>query len=144
MNQIKLLFLLILTLLISACHPTKAEPKLKFETIMNEYFGKYDPVLKPSMRKTPNEISEILISKNRLTEVQMNDIKKNMEVNGWKKIEDTYNFSFFCLNRNQAMSILYPNKYRNVDKSGDRIGYSDINSWSIVLYYVSFGVSDCT
>ena len=144
MNKVQVLLLLIMVLAISACQaPQKVEPKVKFELIMDEYFEKYKPKLNPIMAGSSASMAEILISKENLTHFQMIEIKKKMKISGWKEVEDTSNYAFFCLNTNQAISILYPELIIEKNSSGVPIDYDDVNSWSIVLFYSSAGLGDC-
>ncbi|TCM67057.1 hypothetical protein EC844_11098 [Acinetobacter calcoaceticus] len=120
-----------------------SDEMIDFNTIVFDYLKNYDPVLEPWISRPGNALSTIYIKKSRLPKSEMNIILRKLKLNGWREFENFGNYSEYCLNENQVISILYPTKTNEFSKSGIPIDYKDITSWSIGLYYNKNGVSGC-
>ncbi|WP_227554225.1 hypothetical protein [Acinetobacter lanii] len=141
-----ILILLILSLSISCTNNKKIESvpaMLRFENIMYDYFGSYNPTFEESIKRAGNNSGTILIKKQNLSINKMNEIKKKIKSDGWFESESSERYSLYCLNNYQLLSILYPQNPIEKNQNGDEITYDDLNSWIIGLYYNKNGVSSC-
>lgn len=116
---------------------------IDFKKIMSEYFCQYRPIYKPSVIRVKNSLATLQIPKENLSKDEMNFIRKKLAIDGWYEVENYGNYSEYCINKYQKMSILYPEKELERAEDGEQIYYSDKNSWSIFLYYNDTGIDSC-
>lgn len=130
-----------------ACtHVNETEQKsemINFEDIISKYFESYDPIFESSIRRPGNHAGTILIDKKKLSNEEMDEIKNKIKSDGWVEMENSENYTLYCLGNYQLIGILYPNDLIERNKKGEEITYEDINSWNIGLYYNKNGVNSC-
>ncbi|MCU4583116.1 hypothetical protein KTJ32_19170 [Acinetobacter gyllenbergii] len=114
-----------------------------FEDIISKYFESYDPAFEVSIRRPGNHAGTILIDKTKLSNVEMDGIKNKIKSDGWVEMENSENYTLYCLGNYQLIGILYPNDLIERNKKGEEITYEDINSWNIGLYYNKNSVNSC-
>ncbi|MFW1838286.1 hypothetical protein ACG9XS_06835 [Acinetobacter gyllenbergii] len=141
---IKINLLLVLVLFALSCTSERDNSKIvDFEDIISKYFKSYGPVFESSIRRSGNHAGTILIDKKKLSKIEMNDIKNKIKSDGWGEIENSENYSLYCLGHYQLIGILYPNDLIEKNNKGEEVTYEDINSWNIGLYYNENGVNSC-
>lgn len=140
--KINLLLVFVLSILSCTGERGKSE-MMSFEDIISKYFESYDPVFESSIRRPGNQAGTILIDKKKLSNVEMDEIKNKIKSDGWVEMENSENYTLYCLGNYQLIGILYPNDLIERKKKGKEITYEDINSWNIGLYYNKNGVNSC-
>lgn len=140
----KLIIMILPILLISCVNANKAKPMKKFEDIMTEYFGEYEPKFHPAIMRPNNSLAEITILKNNISKEKMKIVEEKLKLNDWIEIERYGNYTVYCLNKFQSMRILYPTHIIEKSKNNEKISYESINSWSVFLYYDNYGVEECS
>lgn len=140
--KINLLFVFVLSILSCTGERGKSE-MMSFEDIISKYFESYDPIFESSIRRPGNHAGTILIDKKKLSNVEMDEIKNKIKSDGWVEMENSENYTLYCLGNYQLIGILYPNDLIERNKKGEEITYEDVNSWNIGLYYNKNGVNSC-
>ncbi|WP_343621842.1 hypothetical protein [Acinetobacter proteolyticus] len=140
--KINLLFVFVLSILSCTGERGKSE-MMSFEDIISKYFESYDPIFESSIRRPGNHAGTILIDKKKLSNVDMDEIKNKIKSDGWVEMENSENYTLYCLGNYQLIGILYPNDLIERNKKGEEITYEDVNSWNIGLYYNKNGVNSC-
>ncbi|MCH7317635.1 MULTISPECIES: hypothetical protein [Acinetobacter] len=140
--KINLLFVFVLSILSCTGERGKSE-MMSFEDIISKYFESYDPIFESSIKRPGNHAGTILIDKTKLSNVEMDGIKNKIKSDGWVEMENSENYTLYCLGNYQLIGILYPNDLIERNKKGEEITYEDINSWNIGLYYNKNGVNSC-
>lgn len=140
--KINLLLVFVLSILSCTSECGKSE-MMSFEDIISKYFESYDPAFEVSIRRPGNHAGTILIDKKKLSNVEMDEIKNKIKSDGWVEMENSENYTLYCLGNYQLIGILYPNDLIERNKKGEEITYEDINSWNIGLYYNKNGVNSC-
>ncbi len=140
----KINILLVFVLSILSCTGERGKSEMmSFEDIISKYFESYDPAFEVSIRRPGNHAGTILIDKKKLSNVEMDGIKNKIKSDGWVEMENSENYTLYCLDNYQLIGILYPNDLIERNKKGEEITYEDINSWNIGLYYNKNGVNSC-
>jgi hypothetical protein len=140
----KINILLVFVLSILSCTGERGKSEMmSFEDIISKYFESYDPAFEVSIRRPGNHAGTILIDKKKLSNVEMDGIKNKIKSDGWVEMENSENYTLYCLGNYQLIGILYPNDLIERNKKGEEITYEDINSWNIGLYYNKNGVNSC-
>ncbi|MEB3792500.1 hypothetical protein [Acinetobacter sp. IK40] len=140
----KINILLVFVLSILSCTGERGKSEMmSFEDITSKYFESYDPAFEVSIRRPGNHAGTILIDKTKLSNVEMDGIKNKIKSDGWVEMENSENYTLYCLGNYQLIGILYPNDLIERNKKGEEITYEDINSWNIGLYYNKNGVNSC-
>ncbi|WP_433847972.1 hypothetical protein [Acinetobacter proteolyticus] len=140
--KINLLFVFVLSILSCTGERGKSE-MMSFEDIISKYFESYDPIFESSIRRPGNHAGTILIDKKKISNAEMDGIKNKIKSDGWVEMENSENYTLYCLDNYQLIGILYPNDLIERNKKGEEITYEDINSWNIGLYYNKNGVNSC-
>ncbi len=140
--KINLLLVFVLSILSCTGERGKSE-MMSFEDIISKYFESYDPIFESSIRRPGNHAGTILIDKKKLSNVEMDEIKNKIKSDGWVEMENSENYTLYCLGNYQLIGILYPNDLIERNKKSEEITYEDVNSWNIGLYYNKNGVNSC-
>lgn len=139
-----IVLLLVWVIYISSCtNVEKTQQGKYFTTVINQYFGAYKPIEKIWVDKPESMYS---ITKVKKTNLYLNDfanIRKKLEIDGWKLISDQDSYYEYCLGKKIHIGILYPIRPHHYNSEGREVKYTDINDWLVGLSYGESGVNQC-
>jgi hypothetical protein len=135
---------LIFTICVSSCASAKETQQGRYFThVINQYFGEYQPNEKIWVDKPESKYSITKIKKSNLSLNDFSNIRKKLEVDGWKLISDQDSYYEYCLGKKIYIGILYPIRSHHYNSEGREVKYTDINDWLVGLSYGASGVNQC-
>jgi len=140
----KVISMLLLSVLMVAC--SSAEEKQQdqyFYNVVNKYFQKYSPKEKIWVDKLESKYSITKIKKSNLSLNDFSNIRRKLELDGWKLISDQDSYYEYCLGKEIHIGILYPVRPHHYNPEGREVKYTDINDWLVGLSYGESGVNQC-
>ncbi len=144
MKLLKINYFLIFTICLYSCAKGEETQQGKyFAHVINQYFGDYQPNEKIWVDKPESKYSITKIKKSNLSLNDFSNIRKKLEVDGWKLISDQDSYYEYCLGKKIHIGILYPIRPHHYNSEGREVKYTDINDWLVGLSYGESGVNLC-
>lgn len=129
--------------LVSCVNTNSYKNKVDIQKFSKEVFKGYEYEYEPGILKPNAEMSNILISKDAMSENDFLSIEKKILKKGWVK-KDYYNGLYiYCYDIYNKLGVLYPKKNEYFDRGGSRIVIGDFNEWLIYYVYNDEGVNGC-
>jgi|GEM_PF-1329970 len=114
-----------------------------FTHVINQYFGEYQPNEKIWVDKLESKYSITKIKKSNLSLNDFSNIRRKLELDGWKLISDQDSYYEYCLGKKIHIGILYPIRPHHYNPEWREVKYTDINDWLVGLSYGESGVNQC-
>ena len=143
MYNVSFAILALCLFLVSCTNDKSYKNKVDIQDFSKDIFKGYEYKYEVGILKPNAEMSNILISKDIMSEDDFVSVQRRMLKKGWIK-KDFYNGLYiYCYGVYNKLGILYSKKYEYFDRSGSRIIIGDFDEWLIYYVYNNEGVNGC-